>query len=60
MFLTFLTIICVRAMLAVVVLFDKQRIHGQVGVDREGYKSHLGALLHNFRIIHGVVRRGSP
>ena len=60
MFLSFLSIIGVWSMLAHVVLFDKQRIHGEVRIHRESYERHLGTLLHHLGIIDGIVGRGSP
>ena len=55
MFLTFLTIVGVGTVLAVVVLLDEERIHGQVGIDGEGNKRHLGTLLHHLSIVNCIV-----
>ena len=47
-------------MLAVVVLLNKQLVHGQIRINGKGYECHLGALLHHFGVVHRVVRRSSP
>ena len=42
-------------MLAAEVFFYEQRVHGEVGVDGIGYGGHLGHLLHDDGIVHGIV-----
>ena len=60
MLLAFLTIVSVWTMLTHIVLLDEERVHRQVGIDAEGHKGHLGALLHHLGVVHSVVRRRSP
>ena len=60
MFLSLLAVVGVRSVLAHVVLLDEQWIHCEVWVNREGYESHLGTLLHHLGIIYGIIGRRSP
>ena len=60
MLLFFLSVISTRAMLAVKVLLDKQRIHGQIGVDRIGYARHFSHLLHNHCVVYSVMSIFAP
>ena len=55
MFLSLLAIVRVGAVFAHVMLLNQQRVHGEVGINREGYESHLGALLHHLGIVNGIV-----
>ena len=55
MFLSFLSVVCIRAMLAHVVFLDEQGIHREVGIHREGDEGHLGALLHDLGVVDGIV-----
>ena len=50
-----LSVVGVGAMLAHVVLLDEERVHGKSGIHREGDESHLGALLHDLGVVHGIV-----
>ena len=56
MFLSFLSVIGIRTMLAHVVLLDEKWVHSGVGIDSEADESHLGTLLHNLGIIDGIGR----
>ena len=60
MFLSFLTVVGIGTVLAVVVLLHEQGIHGESGIHAEGDEGHLGALLHDFGVINGIVGRGTP
>ena len=60
MFLSFLTIVSVRAMLTVVVLLYEERIHRSLGVERECDVSHLGALLHHLGVVYRIGRTCTP
>ena len=55
MFLSFLSIVGVGAVLTHVVLLYKQRIHSELGGFLERYRRHLGTLLHNLGIVNGIV-----
>ena len=55
MFLSLLAVVGVRSVLAHVVLLDEQWIHCEVWVNREGYESHFGTLLHNLSVVHCIV-----
>ena len=54
MFLSFLSVIGVRTMLAHVVFLDEEWVHSGVRIDAEADESHFGALLHNLGVIDSV------
>ena len=60
MFLTFLSVVGVGTVLAVVVLFNQQRVHRGERIYREGDEGHLGHLLHHLGVVHCIVGRCAP
>ena len=60
MFLSFLTVIRIRAVLPHIVLFDEERIHRGLRIDTVRHERHFCHVFHYCCVVNGVGGRCAP